>query len=122
MDEVRLLKALKALAHPRRFKMIREIAAAGELSCRQIGERFPLSQPTVSHHLKILGEAGLLQIRQDAQHHFVSVNRGLIQQVVSVLPASLAVVPARNLRKAAGGSRRGARVKEETTDPRSSGG
>lgn len=91
MDETRLLRALKALAHPKRFRMIREIAAAGELSCRQIGERFPLSQPTVSHHLKILGEAGLLRIRQNAQHHLVSVNRGLIEQVVSVLPASLEV-------------------------------
>lgn len=71
--------------------MIREIAVAGELSCRQIGARFPLSQPTISHHLKILGEAGLLRIRQDAQHHFVSVNHGLIEQVLTVLPASLEV-------------------------------
>lgn len=89
MDEGKLVRVLKALAHPRRFRMIQEIAAAGELSCGQIGECFPLSQPTVSHHLKILGDAGLLLVRHKAQHHFISVNRVLIDQVAEFLPAQL---------------------------------
>jgi len=89
MDEGKLLRILKALAHPRRFRMIREIAAAGELSCSQLGECFTLSQPTVSHHLKILGDAGLLVVRHKAQHHFISLNRALIDEVLEFLPARL---------------------------------
>ena len=89
MDDNALVRVLKALADPKRFRMIREIAAAGELSCSQVGERFALSQPTISHHLKILGDAGLLITRNEAQHHFISVNQPLIDSVVALLPARI---------------------------------
>lgn len=89
IDDDRLVRVLKALADPKRFRMIREIAAAGELSCSQVGERFHLSQPTISHHLKILGDAGLLITRNEAQHHFISVNQPLIDSVVALLPARI---------------------------------
>jgi ArsR family transcriptional regulator len=98
MDETRLVRVLKALADPKRLRMVQEIAAAGELSCGQVGERFHLSQPTISHHLKILGEAGIIQVRESAQHHFISVNTPLIKQVADILPAQLAVAPARKRR------------------------
>ena len=54
-----LVRALRALADPSRFRMVQEIAAAGELSCGQIAEKFDVSQPTISHHLKILADAGV---------------------------------------------------------------
>jgi ArsR family transcriptional regulator, arsenate/arsenite/antimonite-responsive transcriptional repressor len=90
MDESTLLRVLKALADPKRFKMVRDIAAAGELTCSQVGERFPLSQPTISHHLKILTEAGLLQVRASGQNHYISANTGLIAQVAASLPGRVA--------------------------------
>ena len=94
MDDASLVRALKALAHPKRFRMVQQIAAAGELSCTQLGERFALSQPTVSHHLKLLSEAGVLAVRQQAQHHYISVDRRLLRQILASLPARLAA-PAR---------------------------
>ena len=90
MDDPTLVKVLKALADPKRFQMVQEIASAGELSCGQVAERFPLSQPTISHHLKILTDAGVLTMRHEAKHHFISVNQKLIDSVVSLLPARLA--------------------------------
>ena len=84
-DDRQTVRTLKALEHPKRFQMFQEIAAAGELSCGQIGERFPLSQPTISHHLKILHEAGLLTVREQGQHHFISVNRTLVGNVLEWL-------------------------------------
>jgi ArsR family transcriptional regulator len=90
MDETTLLRVLKALADPKRFKMVQDIAAAGELTCSQVGERFPLSQPTISHHLKILTEAGLLQVRESGQTHFISANTGLIADVAASLPGRVA--------------------------------
>ncbi|MBI3726272.1 helix-turn-helix transcriptional regulator, partial [bacterium] len=62
------------------------IAAAGELSCGQVGERFPLAQPTISHHMKILTDAGLIICRREAQHSFMSVNRALLDRVLGLLP------------------------------------
>ncbi len=89
LQDAQLIRVLKALADPRRFRMIRELAAAGELSCGRLGARFELSQPTVSHHLKILTDAGLLSARAEATRHFVSVNRALVEQVAALLPARL---------------------------------
>src|SRR5688572_20364090 len=88
-DDV-LLRVLKALAHPKRFRMVQEIAAAGELSCGQIGERFVVAQPTVSHHLKILVDAGVLAVRREAKHGYISVNRELIDAALVLLPRRLA--------------------------------
>jgi ArsR family transcriptional regulator, arsenate/arsenite/antimonite-responsive transcriptional repressor len=96
MDDIELLRVLKALAHPKRFRMVQEISAGGELSCGAIAEKFPVAQPTISHHLKILTDAGLLDVRREGQHGICSVNRELITRAVALLPARL--MPARSLR------------------------
>jgi ArsR family transcriptional regulator len=94
-----LIRALKALADPTRFRMIQEIAAAGELSCGEVAERFDVSQPTISHHLKILLEAGLLTQRTEGKHHYTSVDRTLLSSLVAVLPKRLsAPVPKKRRR------------------------
>ena len=84
-DDKQMLRVLKALADPKRFQMVQRIAAAGELSCGQVCQRFPLSQPAISHHLKILHDAGLLIVREQGQHHFISVNGPLLQSVIRLL-------------------------------------
>jgi DNA-binding transcriptional ArsR family regulator len=84
-----IIRALKALADPTRFRMVQEIAEAGELSCGAVAERFDVSQPTISHHLKILMDAGLLVQRAEGKHHFTSVDRALLSNLVAVLPKRL---------------------------------
>ena len=93
MDDLQLVRALKALGDPKRFRMVQEIATAGELSCGQIAERFPVAQPTISHHLKILIDTGLLLMRQDAKHHFISVNRPLLAELQELFASRLAAPP-----------------------------
>lgn len=64
--------ALKALAHPVRLEMVRMLAeGGGELCVCHLGEAFDLAQPTVSHHLKRLRQAGLVDSRKDGTwvHH-----------------------------------------------------
>ena len=89
LEDAELVQALKALADPGRFRMVQEIAAAGELSCGEVAERFDLSQPTVSHHMKILGAAGLLVTRADGKHHYTSVNEALLARIGALLPQRL---------------------------------
>ncbi len=101
LDDETLVRVLKALADPKRFRMVQELAHAGELSCGDLGGRFEVSQPTISHHLHVLGEAGVLVMRHEGQHHYVSVNRALLDEVAALLPERL-------LAHAHGG-RRGAR-------------
>ena len=82
-----LLKLLKALAHPLRLKMVRALADGGERSCGGLGDQLPLSQPAVSHHLKILADAGLLKVRNEGQHHFVSIDHEALAKISRLLPA-----------------------------------
>jgi ArsR family transcriptional regulator, arsenate/arsenite/antimonite-responsive transcriptional repressor len=58
----RVAPLLKALADPVRLRLISLIAshAGGEVSACDLNDAFDLSQPTISHHLRVLREAGLL--------------------------------------------------------------
>lgn len=62
-----LERIAKALADDQRFEIMEAIAGAEELSCKALVERFPVTQATVSHHLKELLTAGLVAVRQDGQ-------------------------------------------------------
>jgi ArsR family transcriptional regulator len=98
MTDTTLLRLLKALAHPIRFRMVQEIAAGIELSCGQIGRRFELAQPTISHHIKILHDAGVLVCRREAQHAFLSVNRRIVDAALEQLPDRLTPTARRSRR------------------------
>ena len=57
-----LVAAFKALADPTRLEILRLIAAQPAPLCVcDIVERFDLGQPTISHHLKVLRQAGLVE-------------------------------------------------------------
>jgi ArsR family transcriptional regulator len=109
MDDGELLRVLKALAHPKRFRMVQEISAAGELSCGEIAGKFPVAQPTISHHLKILTDAGVLEVRREGQHGLCTVNRPLIARALAFLPGRLMVGRSRS-----GASRRAGRASTRT--------
>jgi ArsR family transcriptional regulator, arsenate/arsenite/antimonite-responsive transcriptional repressor len=53
---------LKALADPVRLRLMSLLAShpGGEICACDLGESFDLSQPTISHHLKVLHDAGLV--------------------------------------------------------------
>ena len=51
----------KALGHPARVKILRILARRRECLCGEIVDELPLAQSTVSQHLKILKEAGLVR-------------------------------------------------------------
>jgi len=60
-DAEMLAGRLKALADPNRLRLLSLIAACGEVCACDPVEALGLSQPTVSHHLGVLTEAGILE-------------------------------------------------------------
>ena len=60
-----LTDRLKALAHPVRLRMVELIRDRGEVCACEFEGHFDLTQPTLSHHLKALREAGLVTSRRD---------------------------------------------------------
>jgi len=57
MDDVRILQAI---AEPTRLAIVRQLAADGEVCACDFSDCCSVSQPTVSHHLKVLREAGVV--------------------------------------------------------------
>ena|SRR5436189_4376851 len=55
-----LAAAFKALADPTRVAIVNRLAAADEVCVCDLTEAFELTQPTISHHLRVLREAGLV--------------------------------------------------------------
>jgi ArsR family transcriptional regulator len=56
-----LAAKFKALADPTRVAIVNCLSAADEVCVCNLTETFDLSQPTISHHLKVLREAGLVE-------------------------------------------------------------
>jgi ArsR family transcriptional regulator, arsenate/arsenite/antimonite-responsive transcriptional repressor len=61
LDTDRLSTMLRALGHPVRIEMIRTMAEAGDANCMDLTRHVALAQSTVSEHLRVLKEAGLIQ-------------------------------------------------------------
>ncbi len=61
LADQRLADVAKALSHPARIAILRLLAQRGTCICGEIVEDLPLSQSTVSQHLKALKEAGLIR-------------------------------------------------------------
>lgn len=85
MREADFVKVAKALADPTRYRMLQELRRAEELTCSCMCNRFSLSQPTISHHIKTLEESGLITIRRQGQFHILKVNEALLKAFVSDL-------------------------------------
>ena len=60
-DELRLARMLKALGNPVRLEILRYLAECQQCICCDIVAALPLAQSTVSQHLKVLKEAGLIK-------------------------------------------------------------
>jgi ArsR family transcriptional regulator len=67
---------LKALSSPVRLRMVDLIYnGGGEICVCEFMDHFDLSQPTISHHLKVLREAGLIKSRQEGTYVYHRVDR-----------------------------------------------
>ena len=71
------MSSLAALADPTRRRIV-ELLSEGERTAGEIVGRFGLSAPAISQHLKVLREAGLVQVRVAGQHRVYRLDqRGL---------------------------------------------
>ncbi|GAA1579442.1 metalloregulator ArsR/SmtB family transcription factor [Actinomadura kijaniata] len=65
----------------RRRRQILEFLREGELPAGELVGRLGLSQPTVSKHLKVLREAGLVEVRRDAQRRWYRLRPGPLAEI-----------------------------------------
>jgi ArsR family transcriptional regulator len=78
---------LKALAEPGRLRLLSMVLAAGESCVCDLTESLELSQPTVSHHLKVLVEAGILRREKRGRWAWFSPVPGALGALATILGA-----------------------------------
>ena len=73
MKEQNVALICKALGDPNRLEIVRMLSNEEKCGCRLL-EKFDITQPTLSHHMKILAASGLVNDRKEGKWHFYSVN------------------------------------------------
>lgn len=91
-DAATLAVRLKAIAEPTRLRLLSLIAAGdgGEMCVCDLTEPVGLSQPTVSHHLKVLVDAGVLTREKRGVNMFYTVVPSALDSLAVVLTTSAA--------------------------------
>jgi DNA-binding transcriptional ArsR family regulator len=85
--DVRLAAIARALGHPARIVILRELAKRNTCVCGEIVHRIPLAQATVSQHLKELKEVGLISGEVDGPRSCYCINREKSGELRKVLDA-----------------------------------
>lgn len=94
-DAEGLARSLKALADPARIRLLSIIAAhaGGEACVCDLIEPLGLSQPTVSHHLKVLTESGFVTRDKRGAWAYYTIRPAAIAHVVGHLQEHLSPAP-----------------------------
>ncbi|OWQ96357.1 ArsR/SmtB family transcription factor [Sphingopyxis witflariensis] len=82
MTDEELVDVLKALAHPVRLRIMQALTGA-ERNVGEIDEAADIGQPTLSQHLAVLRNAGLVKTRKDAKLVYYRIDDSRLAKVVS---------------------------------------
>ena len=74
-------KLIKALADSSRLKII-DILSCGEMCACDIQEYFDFTQPTLSHHMKVLIDCGLVEARKEGTWNYYYLNNNNCNKVI----------------------------------------
>lgn len=83
LEDEETARRLQALAHPVRLKILRLLACRDACCCKDVVGEVDLAQSTVSQHLKILVESGLVTYRPDRQSSRYSLDRAKLVNLAS---------------------------------------
>lgn len=84
-EKEELILILSALAEPVRIRIVQLIAENGELCAKDIQANFSITQPTMSHHMNVLTERGIIDGRKEGRNIYYSVNKENINLIRDML-------------------------------------
>jgi ArsR family transcriptional regulator, arsenate/arsenite/antimonite-responsive transcriptional repressor len=86
LSRTRRMVILKALADPRRFELLERIAKAQcPLGCADALTALEISPATLSHHVKELETAGLIEVRREGKFAYLSLRPGVLDALAAGL-------------------------------------
>ena len=68
-----IAKVMQAASDPKRI-LILDMLSCGERCAMEIQDALSLAQPTISYHMKLLADAGLVSMRNEGKYTFYSLN------------------------------------------------
>lgn len=68
-------KILRALSDENRLAAVRIIAQSGKICARDLLADIDITQPTLSHHMKVLAESGLVDVIKDGRKRYYVINQ-----------------------------------------------
>ncbi len=68
-------KAMAAVADPYRMQILEEILSKGCIRCSDVVDMTGLSQPTCSHHIKLLADISLIECRKEGRNNYFTLNK-----------------------------------------------
>ena len=77
-------KMLKAMSDPKRLRIV-DMLSCGELCACKILEEFNITQPTLSHDMKVLLEAGIVKDHREGKNIYYSLDREVLGQMYQCL-------------------------------------
>ena len=89
LTDEQLQKIAKAIADPQRFAILACIARQEEIPCKTLVAEFPITQATISHHLKELVAAELIHSRREGQLAILSCRRDICDAYTQILSRRL---------------------------------
>ena len=87
--DIQLTGILGVLAEGVRFRILSLIASKGELTAKDILSEFEFTQPTLSHHMACLTEAGLVNVERKGRFAYYSINKNTIEHLRRALKKQL---------------------------------
>lgn len=72
----------KALNDPIRRRILELLKKKGDMSAGEIADQFDISKPSISHHLDLLKQAGLVEVMREGQFLYYSLNTTIIDELM----------------------------------------
>ena len=89
LTDEQMQRIAKAIADPQRFAILACIARQEEIPCKTLVAEFPITQATISHHLKELVAAELIHSRREGQLAILSCRRDICDAYTQILSRRL---------------------------------
>ena len=84
LDNDELTRLLEAVSEPMRMQIVFLLSDHAQLNVGEIARQFRISRPAISHHLKVLKDAGIVRSEKSGQEVYYRIDR---QRIVTALRA-----------------------------------
>ncbi|WP_307198172.1 ArsR/SmtB family transcription factor [Neobacillus niacini] len=86
MNDEMAVKVYKAIGEPTRLQLVKKLASEPQMACMEITDQLDIhSNSTLTYHLKILIDCGLLVVRKEGTYRYYSLQRDVLEKYAPTL-------------------------------------